>query len=262
MSTTEQLYTKQLFHRILASLPAYSEEATKNLLILKANEPNTLQLLKLCIRAYFNNILNSVFISLHANDLMKALWLLQNIDCAKKIFTQYNYLDYNPYSDGEIVSYLPPFINTQIHEQDVIYRWNTILERLPSLQGSIGTLRKVHKQMRNELFARFTNIAKEERNFEQTFRSLAVNLLYEVGEYNNNITRFIDMFLPSEGENIFNNLQKDKERSCALNNSISSKAIVRFMDNNGQDSHQRFNEKSICLLARSVDGSSVLTLLN
>lgn len=236
---TTELYSKGLLKEILASIPLNFEKS----LIVREEEPNMLQILKLSLRAFLNNILKSPFLDIHGNDVIKALWLLQNIECAKKVFKQYNYLDYFPYSDGNGEN-TPPFLSCHILPLDVIQEWNENLEMLPYLYGAVQTMKKVKHTLKNEIFDCFDVIAKEEAELSQNFRKLAVNLLFDVGEYNGALDIFIDKFMP---------IERGEQKII-----ISQKESDRFI-NNTKENEPIFNEKNICILSKKNDGTNTLT---
>ncbi|WBR61506.1 hypothetical protein [Drosophila suzukii associated hytrosavirus 1] len=237
---TTELYSRGLLKKILASIPA---NFTENLIV-RAGEPNTLQLLKLAIRAFFNNILRCPFLDVHGNDLLKALWLLQNIECSKNIFAQYNYLDLYPYTDA--AGYIPPFITSLVHPQHVVRHWNIMLEWLPNVLAAINSLTKARSVHKKELLAYLARLASEESTIRRTIQKLAVNLLFDVGEYNSTLDTFIDIFLPIDRQG---------------EGSIVSKQTERHIDDT-RANEPIYSEKSMCLLALSSDGSKILTILS
>lgn len=239
-----ELFNKNLLRKILASI---SIQFDKNLLV-REREPNTLQLLKLAIRAFFNNILKCAFLDIHGNNLLKALWLLQNMECARKIYGQYNFLDYFPYIENG--NYIPSFSINHHHNNgngDVIHEWNNMLYAMPNILAAIGSLRKVREKMKHELILHLKYLNEHETKLSQTFINLAINMLYDIGEYNSTIDRFIDIFLP---------VARDDNEDILL-----KKAHARNIDNT-HENEPIFSDKSICLLTRSRDGGKILTILS
>lgn len=243
---TTEIYSKGLLRKILASIPANFEEN----LLLRAGEPNSLQLLKLAIRAFFNNILRCPFLDIHGNSVLKALWLLKNIECSNNIFEQYNYMDMYPFTDTNGgLFYMPPFMNNQVHPVHVVHQWNLMLQWLPNIMAGIGSLTKAQALVKQELLHSLSRIAHEEATTMSNMRKLAVNLLFDVGEYNSTLDTFIDIFLP---------IDRSDENG---HNPAVSKQHERNIDNT-RANEPIFSEKSMCLLALSSDGAKILTILS
>lgn len=238
---TTELFSKGLLNKILASIPEDFEKS----LIVKKNEPNTLQLLKLSILALFNNILYSPFLDRYGNSELKALWLLKNIECAQKVFAQYNFLDYYPYVENG--RYIEPFFSTRMHIGHVVKQWDILLLWLPSLLSVLSTYKNVRKILKQELVFSLAQIVNREKNLEKTFNGLAVNLLFSIGEYNSTMDKFVDMFLP---------IDRDEENPINM-----QKELARNVDNT-RENPPIFSDKTICLLSRSRDGGKVLTILS
>lgn len=237
---TTKLYSKTFLRNLLASIPTQFEQ----MLIVQRREPNTLQLLKLSIQAFFNNILICPFLESHGNDILKALWLLQNIQCAQNIFEQYNFLDYYPFIDDN-GTYMPSFVTNLKIPGNTIHQWNILLEWLPNILAAVQSLKKVRQLMKIELLQRLDLLATTRNHYEDNFRLLSINLMYDIGEYNNTLDKFIDMFLPIDrhDEKLLQD-ERDSER-----HSIKKSSDTMFTD------------KSICLLTRSRDGGQLLTIL-
>lgn len=229
-----ELFNRQLLTKILASIPTKFEY----LLQVRDNEPHTLNLLKLTIRAFMNNILRCHFLDLHGNDLLKALWLLQNIESSKRIFEQYNFLDYYPFIDENKNQY-PSFSIYKIHSLDVNYNQTIMMERLPYILGAIRTLKNVQSLLKEELLERFDFLAQNESKIVNNFEKLSINLMFDIGEYNGTIMEFINIFLPTDTDD----LKHNKHRLTTEKN------------------EHRFNSKSICVLSQSRDGNRLLTFM-
>lgn len=236
---TNELYSRNLLRKILASIP---EHFDKNLLV-RVGEPNTLQLLKLAIRAFFNNILKCPFFDSHANDVIKALWLLQNIECAKNVFEQYNYMDYYPFTNDSQTGYMPSFMSNLMLYGNVVHQWNLLLEWTPKIMAAVATLKNTRTIQKDDLLKRLQMLATEEQTNKINVKKLAVNLLFEVGEYNSTLDKFIDIFLP---------IDRDDDGLKQYEHDIATMKAAE----------PTFSEKSMCLIGVSSDGSKILTILS
>lgn len=233
-------FSKKLLTEMLASLPNNIEQ----LLLVRDNEPHILNVLKLTIRTFFNNILRSNFINIHGNDWFKALWLLQNVNSAQRIFEQYNFLDLYPYID-ENRNQITSFPINIINQSDVNYNTTIFTERIPYLLGAIETLKKVRLLIKEEILQRFELLATSEIKQNEIFQHLAVNLMFSVGEYDSGLDKFIDLFISNDDDtNEEQNKRKDRKDFPEMQNQNNS----------------NFSERSICVLSETNEGK-VLTLL-
>lgn len=238
---TTELFSKNLLNKILASIPRDFEKS----LTVKQNEPNTIQLLKLSIISLFNNVLRSPFFDKYANNTFKALWLLKNIECAQKVFAQYNFLDYYPYIDNG--DYIEPFISNRIHVGDIPHQYDVLTLLIPNVMAAITTLKNVQETLKPAVYFRLMQMAETEAKLDKTVSSLAINLMFSIGEYNSTMDRFVDMFLPINRDDELP-INREKELARSLDNTRSNEPI--------------FSDKTICLLSRSREGGQVLTILS
>lgn len=236
-----ELFSKELLTKVLASIPNNIEQ----LLVVRDDEPHLFNLLKLMIRAFLNNILRSQFISVHGNDWFKALWLLQNIYSAQRIFEQYNYLDLYPYIDENHVQ-LPSFPTFSTHNNDVNYNLAIMTERLPYLMGAVNTMRHVRTLVKAELVQRLYMLAQDEKNTIQNYQTLATNLMFDVGEYDSSFDKFVALFMVDDDD--------DTEEKQEANNKNKRRKLATIKP-------RRFNERSICVLSQMQDGGKLLTFL-
>lgn len=234
-----ELFSKNMLSKILASIPIQFDKH----LIVRNGEPNTLQLLKLSIRALFNNILRCPYLEIHGNDKLKALWLLQNIECSKNIFRQYNYLDYYPYIDSSGDDYDQPFITSQIRPLDPIGQWNIIYLMLTNVIAANRSLKNAMQEQKYELLERLHLIGQTEETLILNSQKMSADLLFRMGEYNSTLDRFIDIFLPiNRDDHIEAREQKELNRKSHNNIPLHT-------------------DESICMLQKTQDGNSILTIV-
>ena len=238
---TTELFSKGLLNKILASIPIDFEKS----LVVKKNEPNTLQLLKLSICSLFNNLLYSPFLEKHGSSEFKALWLLRNIVCAQKVYAQYHFLDFYPYIDNNY--YIDSFFSARAQHGDPIHQWNLLLTWFPNVLAGIKIMQKVMTLVKPEVVSTILEIANNEKQLEKTFNTLAINLLFSIGEYHSTMDKFVDMFLP---------INRDEENPINRR-----KELARNLDN-PREILPIYSDKTICLLTRSREGGQVLTILS
>lgn len=234
---TTPLLSKDLLSKILASIPKEYER----MLQIKVGEPNALQLLKLTIRAFFHNILRFPYLEIYGNDLLKALWLVNNKYCASAVFEQYNYMDYYPFTEEN--DFIPPFATIP---NDIVSIWNMLLQSLPIFMGVNNSLRAAVREQSKELLLHFDLLAETERENNDNLYKQAVKILFDVGEYNCALTKFLDIFLPidrTEDDEIYASKQCQRDTDTKANKPI-------------------FSDQTMCLLALSGDGSRILTILS
>lgn len=239
-----ELFSKNMLSKILASIPIQFDKQ----LIVRNGEPNTLQLLKLSIRALFNNILRCPYLEIHGNDKLKALWLLQNIECSKNIFRQYNYLDYYPYVDNSGEDYDQPFITSQVRPRDPIGQWKIIYLMLANVIAAKRSLNNAIQEQKYELLQRLHLIGQTEEKLIVNSQNMSVDLLFRIGEYNSTLDRFIDIFLPIDrDDHIETQKQKELNRNSQNHNNIQLPPL--------------YTDESICMLQKTQDGKSILTIV-
>lgn len=242
---TTELYSKELLRTILASIPQRFDSNLQ----LRVGEPNSFQLLKLAIRAFFNNILRCPFLEIHGNDVLKALWLLQNIDCARRVFDQHNYLDLFPFVGGDPLLYEPSFMTNLKLPRNVVHQWDLMLEWLPNLMAANTSLARARVEQRDDVWKRFKMIGDSEQQTNKNVHYLAINLMYELDEFDGTLDRFIDMFLPIDRDDE-DEMEQDQDE------------IVRKL--RGRETTEQgpiFSDMTMCLLAMSSDGSKILNIL-
>lgn len=243
---TTQLFSVDLLRRILASIPSNFEQQ----LHVRVGEPNTLQLLKLAIRAFFHNILKFPHLEIYGNDLLKAIWLMVNKQCAISVFEQYNYMDYYPFVDdsgGGNSDFIPPFVSNLKLDGNVVTIWNLILESLPYYMAANESLKQALLIQRNELLSHMQLLADTENENNDNLHKHAVRTMFDVGEYNCTLNKFVDIFVPidrSDEDDIY--ASKANERDTDLTK--ANKPI--------------FSDQTMCLMALSGDGSKILTILS
>lgn len=242
---TKKIFTQSLLNRILMSIPP---DLYQNLQV-KEREPVTIQFLKLSIQAFFNNVLRSPFMDLYGNYYLKALWLDFNIDCAKMIFNQHNFLDFYPFVEKN--SFFPGFIDSE-NPNDINYQWRNILEQLPYIYGGIGSLIKMKAPLKIEILHRFKRMADEEKHLLENLKDMAVNLMFETGEYNNAIDSFIDLMLPIDRNDQQVIISEKEQNRISLNNNTN-----KINSNNTM-----FSDKYICLLAKTKDGEQIVSFMS
>lgn len=243
MTTDVRPYTKNLLEKILASIPMDFDK----MLIVNSGEPNTLQLLKLAIQAFFNNVLRSPFIDIHGNDIIKALWLLKNIDCSQQIFTQYNYLDYFPFTNDTNTEYIPSFMSNVKREGNILNNWLDMNVSAPNLIAANTSLARARHLQHDDVWQSFQLYIDEEQQTHTNLQTLATKLLFDVGEFNSTLDKFIDIFLPITRDESDTDLYLTKENE-RMNMAMQ------------QADYPIFSEHTICLLAMSNDGSKILTI--
>lgn len=239
--TTSEIYSKCLLKEILASIPNEFEKE----LIMREGEPTMLQLLKLSILAFYNNILRCPFMERHGNNLLKALWLLKNIECASKVFKQYNYMQLYPFINDTRTEYLLPFMTNMMLPDNVVHEWNTMQELIPIILAAIQSLRNTIPLQRLDLLKAFQKLSIEESKITETMQNLAVNLMLETGEYNSSIDNFIDIFMPVDRFDVGDTTDGGQENAPDL--SLMDEPI--------------FSEKSICMLHQMVNGENIVNHL-
>lgn len=240
---TTNVFSSNLLNKILSSIPDQFDK----ILILREREPNTLQLLKLAIRVFFNNILRCHFLEIHGNEYLKALWLVQNIQCAIRVFGQFNYMDYYPFVDDEGTSYIPSFVTNTKSNGDIVYNWNMALERLPYVMAANTSLKRALNLQRPDIYKRLILLGDKEQETLINIRDLSVRMMFNIGEYNSTLDKFIDIFLP---------INRDDDDEF-----YESKRYERDRDNT-RAIEPTFNDNTMCLLARDSDGTCIFTTLS
>lgn len=238
---TANVFSTDLFTKLLASIPAHF-----NILVVREGEPNALQLLKLAIRAFFNNILRCEFIESHGNDYIKALWLIENIQCATQIYRQYNYMEYYPFVNDNVTDYIPPFMTNTKSNNDIVHIWQLVLEKTPYVMAANTTLKRAIRLQRDDILDRLRFIADEEQKTITNIKDLAIKLMFDIGEYNSTIDKLIDIFIPinRDDENEFYEKMKSKrDRDYTKAN------------------EPPFNDRTVCVLKRDNNGSRILTMM-
>lgn len=242
---TTEIFSTDLFKKILASIPTQFADY----LIVRGGEPNSLQLLKLAIRAFFNNILRCHFLEAHGNDYLKALWLIQNIQYASAVFNQYNYMDYYPFVDDTCTWYIPSFMNNAKLTEDVVHYWNLMLLKTPYIMAANGSLRKVAQLECSEVLQRLLTLAATETQDLTNLQTLTVKLMFDIGEYDSAVDKFIDIFLPidrTDDEHIYKSKRMMTRRSTTYD----------------RVDKPNFGDHTTCMLAMNSEGSRILTILN
>lgn len=234
----KKIFSEKLFKHLTDKIHVYD---LKNELRLRVGEPNTLQFLKLMIMCYYNNILKSPFMEEYGNVELKALWLMMNMECAKKVFNQYNYLDFHPYNYNQVML-MPRFTKVQDFkrkEDDVLVNWNYMMGRTEFVMGSSNILKSARKPLKEEIMSYLNYIAIEDKKLNKRFTKIGTNLLFDIGEYGGALEKFIDLFLlidRSEQKEIM--YRKDHDRKAS----------------EGTLNRPVFDRKYLCLLTKSNEG--------
>lgn len=203
---TTELFSLELLNKILVRIPENLEEY----LAVKRGEPNTLQLLKLLICAFFNNILRCQFLDLHGNNYLKALWLLQNRERSMKVFRQYNYMEMYPFVDDE--GNLPSFLTLFKKPSDTIGRWNDMQEKLPILYIATNAIFQAVQIQKDDVLSALKQMADNRKKDDGNFSTLSKNRMKSIKEQSNIVDTIVNTFVPfKENKNTYNILQRDDE---------------------------------------------------
>lgn len=243
--TTAEVYSENFFEQILASIRALQFDFDN--LILKAGEPKHVQLLKLSLRAFFNSILKCPFIDKCNSFYIKALWHMHNITCAKLIYAQYNYMDLYPFV-LDTNNFEPTFPSCYYREGDFLREFEKLLLRIPMLVKANKSLDNTRPYLRNDILEHLFYLAETEKTHGGNLEKLAIKLMFQVGEYNNSLDKFIDIFLPIDRGD-----DEDEADASRLSNRLNlQRPKLREVS--------MFMNQSLCMLAKSRDGNRLLTI--
>lgn len=242
------MFSPYLLRGKLASIP----DNLHDLLLLRVNEPNIIQLLKLAIRAFFNNILRAPYMETNTSPcvILQALWLTLNMQASSRLYSQYHFVDLYPYVDFEVQDFIEPFPTSQFRENDVAFETqalNTYLEYLITAAVNIDKATKF--PMGDYLFS-LEKLISEEKNLPKRFDHNARTLMRKIGERHGKFEFLLNMFM----KDVIDKNNNNEENNIDIDD-------LKLDDIKNNTDYDLFSDKSICLLSRSRDGEQIITIL-